>query len=102
MKNIKPITPEEVEESQTLPDTVLAVWNELITKNYRNGKSVVKQNEAVNALVDVLLYPRQSIFDKGYLDIEGVYRKAGWVVEYDKPAYNESYEATFTFKRLKR
>jgi hypothetical protein len=31
------------------------------------------------------------------LDIEPIYREAGWIVEYDKPAYCENYDANFTF-----
>lgn len=38
------------------------------------------------------------LYKKHQLDIEEVYRKAGWVVSYDKPAYNENYDAIFTFK----
>lgn len=41
---------------------------------------------------------RQEIFDNGWLDIETVYEDSGWSVEYDKPGYNESYEASWTFK----
>jgi hypothetical protein len=42
---------------------------------------------------------KQQIFDDNLLDVEEVYEKAGWKVEYDKPAFNESYPATFTFRR---
>ncbi len=40
-----------------------------------------------------------TVCDNHWLDVEDVYREAGWVVEYDKPGYCESYEATFTFKK---
>jgi len=42
---------------------------------------------------------RDEVFDKGWLNIEPMYRAAGWKVVYDKPAYNESYEPTFTFTK---
>lgn len=42
---------------------------------------------------------RDELFDKGWMDIEPIYRKSGWRVEYDKPAYNETYPATFTFSK---
>jgi len=45
---------------------------------------------------------RAEIFDKGWLNVEEVYRAAGWAVEYDKPGFNESYSATFTFKCLSK
>ena len=41
----------------------------------------------------------QDVLDKDYLNIEEVFRAVGWVVIYDKPAYNESYEPTFEFRK---
>jgi hypothetical protein len=40
---------------------------------------------------------RNEIFKKGWLDVEEIYGKAGWKVEYDKPGYNEDYAAHFIF-----
>ena len=40
---------------------------------------------------------RQDIFDNHWLDVEDLYRKNGWKVDYDKPGYNESYNAYFVF-----
>ena len=37
----------------------------------------------------------------GWLDVEGIYRKAGWDVEYDSPGYCEDYPATFKFRKKK-
>ena len=42
---------------------------------------------------------RQTVFDNGWLDVEEAHRAAGWRVEYDKPAYNESYDAFFVFSK---
>ncbi len=41
----------------------------------------------------------QQIFDNHWLDIEDLYRKVGWKVKYDKPAYCESYDASFEFTK---
>lgn len=43
-------------------------------------------------------YQKQEILGNGWLDFEVVYEEAGWDVVYDKPGYNESYGANFTFK----
>jgi hypothetical protein len=40
---------------------------------------------------------RGEIFHRGWLDVEDAYRAEGWTVVYDKPGYNESYAASFTF-----
>lgn len=72
--NVKPISPAEADISNTIPDKAI----ELI--QFELGLS------------------RQEIFDNRLLDVEDVFRSQGWKVEYDKPGYNESYPATFTFR----
>lgn len=47
--------------------------------------------------------PADEVFKKGWLNVEYLFRAAGWEVQYDKPGYNETYEAYFTFsKKVKR
>jgi hypothetical protein len=60
---------------------------------------VVGQGHAVRVLTDRLEVTRDDVYDKGWLNIEPVYAEFGWVVEYDKPGYNESYDATFEFTK---
>ena len=99
---VKPITPEEVIElkKNLLPDNVIKTWNELIAKNIVNGTCVILQSDAEKALESLISSEDpNNIFVRGWLDIEDIYRKAGWTVTYDKPGYNESYPATFTFRK---
>ncbi len=100
---VKPITPDEVASHKALviPEAVMKVWNDLIAKNWTGRKSQVMQDEAVKAIMSATDVKRNEVFDNRWLDIEPIYRQAGWHVEYDKPAYNESYEASFTFTRGK-
>jgi hypothetical protein len=103
---VEPIKPKDVVKAKgaALPDEVIEAFNELIAK-YTDGKvSIVKQKEVVNVILFKLKlrddrdrWTAQGIFDNHWLDVEKVYQKAGWKVEYDKPGYNESYEATFKF-----
>lgn len=105
----KPISPKEAFEGfDQLPPKVLDTWNKLIVKNRSGRRSVVMQNSAIEALRGAMtsansdtLIPRQMVFDEGWLNIEEVYRANGWNVEYDKPGYNETYEASFTFTARK-
>lgn len=107
----KPISPNEVVETKktiVFPSKVIEAWNFLIAKNYSAGKSVVKQDDAVKTLIEYLGLDqkddrgsRNYCYENRYLDIEEVYRNEGWSVEYDKPAYYETYEPTFTFKKGK-
>ena len=91
--------PSEVEKAKRgkLPQEVLDVFDELIVENWCDGEAVVGQDEIVKRLAERLKMPRQEIFDRHLLDVEDVYRRAGWKVEYDKPGCCETYEATFTF-----
>jgi hypothetical protein len=45
---------------------------------------------------------RAVVFDKGWLDVESIFRAEGWKVKYDKPAYCETYKAFFVFSRKKK
>lgn len=99
---VQPVTPREVEQTLIpFPDDVLTAFNMIIAQNYRNGVSRFEQSEVVAAIIALTGKPRNHIFDNHWLDVETVYRRAGWKVEYDKPGYNETYEPTFTFTKKK-
>ena len=98
---IKPITPKEVvshKVEQVLPEQVLKAFNDLIAQSYCDGESIVYQDEVV-ARLNADGYANDEISKKHMLDVEDVYREAGWNVEYDKPAYNESGRAKYSFRR---
>lgn len=100
MSKVQPIKPSEVirGKEKNLPDAVLEAFNELIAQNFSGRSATIKQDDVVALMVEKGLTPRE-IFDKHYLDVEDIYRAVGWVVEYDKPGYNESYHAYFVFKK---
>lgn len=97
---VRPIRPNEIdsEKIKTFPDAVFEAFNELIVRDFVNGSARVKHYEVVELMMKKGLN-RDEIFGRGWLDIEDVYHKAGWRVEYDRPGYNETYPATFTFER---
>lgn len=95
-----PITPAEAKhrKGSTFPPEVIRAFNDYLSDHY--GPEIIIQQDTI---IDIILIAmphvkRQGIFDNGWLDIESVYKKAGWSVEYDKPAYNETYPASWTFK----
>jgi hypothetical protein len=94
-----PIRPSEIvkHKATVIPDKVIEAFNHIITVNYMDGRSHFAQ-EAVVAIMEREGLSRSDIFANKYLDVEDIYRAAGWKVEYDKPGYNESGRATFTFK----
>lgn len=91
----RPATPDELGlVTNTIPPEVFDVVNGLLAKSL-----TVMQNRVVEGVVARLGCKRQEVFDRGWLDFESAYQEAGWVVEYDKPGYNEGYEAHWRFSR---
>ncbi len=90
-----PIKPTEVKD--LIPEFVYDAFNKLIQKNMRGKTSKVYQRDIVREIMSRNNISEQEIFSQNYLDVEDVYRSAGWVVSYDKPAYNESSEPYFEF-----
>src|SRR3954462_13759959 len=95
---MKAITPQEAikGKTNTIPSVVFEVFNDLIKENL-GGKSSSFQQDSVVRRLEKRGLERTEIFNKGWLDVEPAYRKAGWIVDYDKPGFNECYPATFTF-----
>lgn len=96
----RPISPSEVAAAQqeAIPAGVFDVVNSLIAANLYGKSARVLQKEVVAALEE-LGHIRSAIFSNGWLNFEDSYRSLGWKVEYDKPAYNESYDAYWIFTK---
>lgn len=98
---IKPISPEEIQDKKNaaIPEEVLEVFNELIQKDWDGDQAVVYQHEAADLVGSKLGLTRQGVYDENLLDIEDIYRKAGWKVRYDKPSYTESGSPSWCFSK---
>jgi len=96
----KPITPKEAAEQKvaSIPEAVIEAFNELIAKEFRAGTATVLQGDVVQ-LASSKMGVSPANFDYDDLNVEPMYRKAGWKVEYDKPGFNETYPATFKFTK---
>lgn len=96
-----PITPKEAEKStiNNIPESVFEAFNSLIVAGLSGGdkSATFKEKDVVKVLVH-MGFKREELYEKNWLDVEPYYRKAGWKVDYDKPGYCETYDATFTFK----
>lgn len=98
----KPITPDEVADLKNaiIPGVVFDAFNELIAAAWNGASATIKQDAVVKRILQLDLgIDRALLFDAKYLDVEESYRSLGWNVVYDKPAFNESYPATFTFTK---
>lgn len=96
--SVQPIRPDEIASLKTFPDQVIEAFNELIVEKMVCGTAIVMVDDAINRIVAKMHIPRQTLFDKHYLDVEDVYRSAGWKVVFDKPGFNETYKAFYTFE----
>jgi len=105
MSKVKPIAPNDMslEKKISIPDEVIEAFNELIVENWKKDEATVKQKDAVARIVKKLpefKRKRTELFELGYLDVEKVFRGAGWVVEYESPDRGDSgFDEYFTFRR---
>ena len=101
MKKGRPIRPDEVHELKTvtIPAEVFDAFNECIAKVW-NGRSarIVQESVVLKILEKMPGLHRRTIFENHWLDVEEAYRAQGWTVFYDKPGFDERYEAYFVFQ----
>ncbi len=96
--SVKPISPSTV--TKKVPDVIIEVFNALIREQWDGEQAHIKQDNAVREILkrDSSM-TRGEIFAKGMLDVESLYESMGWVVEYDKPGYSETYGAYYVFRK---
>lgn len=102
---IKPLRPEDMNEAKKLviPDFVLQAVNMCMAKNLVRGHGSITQDEVISYILEHNSgITRQQIFDNNWLDFEPLYEEAGWKITYDKPGYDETYEAHWVFKAKQR
>ena len=100
----EPIKPKDIvsAKKESMPDQVIEAFNELIAEKWDGSSSTVKQSDAVKRIISKFGWDKtqsNELFDNHWLDVEPIFRKAGWKVEYDKPGFNETYPATYTFEK---
>ena len=94
-----PIKPRELLSAKKIPEEVYEALNELIAEDFNGIEATVRQSCVIARILDKMPFAtKQEIFSGRWLNIEKDYRDNGWKVVYDKPAYDETFEAFFTFK----
>ena len=99
-----PMKPSEVRAWKTegIPEPVFEVSNRLIAEAWDGRMAIFAKTLAATLVAKSLSITEQEVYNRHLLNVEESYRAEGWDVEYDRPAYNETYDATFTFKIGKR
>ncbi len=100
---MKPITPDEgvTQKNKLIPKYVIECFNMAIAKHWNGHSSTIFQHEIVNDICIAGPVNSRDVFARHYLDVECIFREAGWDVEYDKPGFNETYNAKFVFRKRK-
>lgn len=109
-KQVKPLSPNEVKSLrlESLDADMITAVNNLLKKKLDSaGCAKLLQKDIVDEYfkvkgVEKTDARKKKMHEDHQLDFEDVFRKAGWSVSYDKPGYNESYEASFEFKNKKK
>ena len=103
VNHVEPISPEDIPEARAavIPPEVIEAFNYMIALKFSGGRAVIRQDDVLERICSTLNVSRETVFNKHYLDVEDIYRDKGWSVTYEKPGYNETYPATFTFATKK-
>jgi len=98
------ITPDKIQMAsrKKIPEHIIDSVSEMIAATWDGNRARFTQKDLMDLVLDKSETPtRHQIFEQKLFDFEYIFRREGWVVEYDKPGYNESYDATFTFAKDK-
>ena len=112
-KSIRPITPDEVAKKKVdvVPEQAIEAFNNMIAQTWDGVRAEFTVVEVREMMINLLGRARglpdsenmrkqlkDEILDKGYLNVEPLFRESGWNVVCDVPGYNESYPSKFIFK----
>lgn len=99
-------TPAEVQAQKInlIPPEIIEAVNELLAKHWNGYSSTLKISEVVDEAGSKMQTNRSPNLGKdfasqGWLDFEPIFEAKGWKVTFDRPAYNETYEASWRFSR---
>jgi hypothetical protein len=108
---VKPFNPKEAAANKisSIPPVVLKAVNQLLAEKYNQHGVTLKQADVIKRILELDIEGKLDgtcmelsaaiLFDKGWFDFEDLYEKQGWKVTYDKPGYNESYDANWSFEK---
>lgn len=103
---VKPISPKEaaVAKLNNIPIEVIEAVNQLLCEKYSNTRIIITQKDVIERFKKIIIERGQMIpnFEYAWLDFEPLYRQAGWKVRYDRPAWDEEYDAFFEFSKDQR
>lgn len=97
---VQPISPADVakQKKADFPPLVIQAFNEMIAKKFSGVAATVFQDEVTKLIAEKLGCSEKLVYERGWLNVEEIYKEAGWKVMYEKPAYNETGRSFYTFR----
>lgn len=98
---MQPISPNDVTaaKAKQVPPEVIKVFNDEIVRNWTGRSASVKQKDVLHKICEATGQRSSVVFENKWMDIEDLFRSAGWVVTYDSPSYCESYDPYWVFEK---
>lgn len=91
---VEPIKPKDLVKE--VPECVVQAFNDLISRNWDGKESRVKHKDVTARICELGTLVEK--IQQPWYDIEPIYEKVGWKVEYHKPEPGQNYDSYFTFK----
>lgn len=96
--SVAPITPKEAQKqhlAKVIPDEVYEAVNELLSERYSNSEMIICKDEVISKAIEKMQakgmnVSREKFFMYNWLDFEPAYEEAGWIVSFEKHAYDET------------
>ncbi len=106
---MKPITPAEVKNKKidSIQPEMIQAANELIVKKFNGHSASIKKNDLIERYCKIKGVSnteklRGTLYEDHQLDIEGIFRQAGWSVNFESPSYGDSnFDDYYEFKLKK-
>lgn len=96
----KPISINDLtKKNYEIPDLVIVIVDSMLKDRWQNNSAILFISDIIKSIQVVCNKTESEILNKHWLDIEPIYRQAGYDVEYHKPEINSIDKAYFKFSK---
>lgn len=96
MSEVQPLSPDVLEQLDPVPNTIIAVFNQLIKQNWNGTCSIVRVNEVLGILRLLYRYSEDIVRRNKWIETaRNTFIKSGYLVEH----FGENEDEYLEFKR---